>query len=279
MARLAWCTDIHLDFLSSRPNKIIDFINSIKNSGVDGVAITGDISTADQLAHHLGMLDQGLQLPIYFVLGNHDYFNGSIEGVRKAMHGLTNHSPYLKYMPTLPYVSVGSAAIVGHDGWYDGLNGDWKQSNFLMNDWAMILDYVNNGGGHSNLITRNHDLKKIVDKSQELALEGVQHIHDGIKAAVKYHKSIIVLTHVPPWQESHIFQGRVGDASAQPWFTSKMMGTMLEDASRSFPDVKFTVLAGHTHGKFDGQITNNIKCHVGGAEYGEPVVQSIIEIV
>ena len=62
-----------------------------------------------------------------------------------------------------------------------------------------------------------------------------------------------------------------------PWFTSKMMGDMLMDASKAFPQHTFTVFCGHTHGKFDGKITDNLSVHVGGAEYNKPGLQGTFE--
>lgn len=277
MARFAWCTDIHLDFIDT--NKTIAFINALRTQNIDGVLLTGDISIANLLPQHLGMIEAGLEVPIYFVLGNHDYFGSSIEDVRKEMKDLSNMSTHLKYLATTPYVALSSTtAVVGHDGWYDALYGDWKSGRFVMQDFLQIKDFVENGGGQGRFKNGFEDMNAIVTKAQELAMQGVQHVHDGIKAAVRYHKNIIVMTHFPPFEESHIHNGRVGAAYAQPWYTSKLMGDMLRQAATAFPAVRFTVLAGHTHGKFDGEIVKNMTCHVGGVEYGRPTMQSIVEV-
>jgi hypothetical protein len=101
---------------------------------------------------------------------------------------------------------------------------------------------------------------------------------NGIKAAARYHTVILVATHFPPFEESHIFEGQKGDAAHQPWYTSKMMGDMLRQAAQAYPKVRFEVFAGHTHGKADLQITNNMFVHVGGAEYYQPQLQTVINV-
>lgn len=279
MSKYAWCSDIHLDHLSSE-DQIVGFSEQLVSDNPTGIFITGDVSNAKQLVYHLSVMERIIQRPIYFVLGNHDYYGGDIEGVRKTMRELHNISPFLKYMPTLPYIGLSPVtAVVGHDGWYDALNGDWQKSRFIMSDWGYIHDFVPHSGGPKFLSVGNVAAKGgIVSLSRSLAHAGVMHVMDGIKSAVRYHKNVIVLTHFPPFAESHLHEGKMGDDHAQPWFTSKLMGDMLLDAARAYPGVNFTVLAGHTHGKYDGEFNKNLRVHVAGAEYGRPQLASSIEV-
>lgn len=279
MAKYAWCSDIHLDHLINEL-QIEEFANQLINDNPAGIFVTGDISNAKQLVYHLSVLERNTQRPTYFVLGNHDYYGGSIDDVRKSMRELSNISPFLKYMPTLPYLGLSpTTALVGHDGWYDALNGDWQKSRFIMSDWGYIHDFVPHSGGPRFLDVGNVAAKgAIVSLSRKLAHAGVMHVMEGIKSAVRYHKNVIVLTHFPPFAESHIHEGKVGDDYAQPWFTSKLMGDMMLDAARAYPNVNFTVLSGHTHGKYDGEFGKNLRVHVAGAEYGQPRLASMIEV-
>lgn len=269
MAQYAWATDIHLDFLGGDDQRLIQFAESLVAQNPTGVFLTGDLSTARELVYHLAAIERVVQRPIYFVLGNHDYYGSNIQDVRKAMHELTNVSPFLRYLPTMPYQPLSPAtAVVGHDGWYDAHYGDGVKSRFRMNDWRAIGDFIQVNGSQAT----------IIEKARKLAHEGVVHVQNGIKQAVRYHKNIIVLTHFPPFRESHIYEGKIGDDDAQPWFTSKMMGDMLLDASKSFPTHTFTVLAGHTHGRYSGRIAKNLQVEVGGAEYYRPQLQNLIEV-
>lgn len=269
MAKFAWATDIHLDHLGDDNQKLIQFGESLVKDGPTGLFLSGDLSVAKKLVYHLSALERIVQRPIFFVLGNHDYYGARIEDVRKTMRVLTNASPFLRYLPTIPYMALTpSTAVLGHDGWYDAMYGEWKTSSFGMTDWTAIHDFLAVNGNKATIVT----------EARKLAHEGVTHVQNSIKQAVRYHKNVIVLTHYPPFAQAHQHEGHQGEWNAAPWFTSKMMGDMLLDAAKAYPAVKFTVLAGHTHGKFDGQITNNLEVHVGGADYGHPILQGLIDI-
>lgn len=270
MTNLAWCTDVHLDFLQDQD--VINFAKQLIVQNPDGIVITGDISTAKHVVYHLSIIEKVVQRPVYFVLGNHDFYGGSIDEIRKEMKELTNMSQYLKYLPTVQYMPLTqTTAILGADGWYDGLNGNAKNSSMMLNDWTAIKEFakVSQGG---------YNRASIIDVAQKLAHESVLHMHGAIKSAVRYHNNLIIATHVPPFPETHIYAGKIGDAEAQPWFTSRMLGDMLLAASKAFPKVMFTVLAGHTHGKFSGKIADNLHVMVGGAEYRMPKLQETISV-
>jgi len=270
MSKFAWVTDCHLDHIDGDPNALIRFAESLVVHNPTGILITGDVSIAKKLVYHLSAVERIVQRPIYFVLGNHDYWGADTTQVRKAMHELTNVSPFLRYMPTMLYQAATAAtAVVGHDCWYDALWGDWQNSGFTMNDWTSMGDFVQ--------VNRNK--ATIVATAKKLAFDGVTHIHNGIKSAVRYHRNVLVLTHVPPFPQCHIGpDGQPGSQQAMPWYVSKMLGDMLMDASKSFPAVTFTVLSGHTHGKSTFQAAKNLIVHTGAADYGHPALQGLIEV-
>ena len=85
--RLAWATDVHLDFLSS--TEIDTFADRIAALSPDSVLLSGDISTAPRLDADLERLAGRLERPIFFVLGNHDFYGGSVQGVRSVARRLT----------------------------------------------------------------------------------------------------------------------------------------------------------------------------------------------
>lgn len=278
MTRYAWASDTHLDFLDSDEQRIVSFAERLVKDDPDGILLTGDISTGNRLIYHLSVLEHVVQRPILFVLGNHDYWDHTIENMRKQMKELSNMSSFIRYLPTSPYVALTpNTALMGHDGWYDAVNGNWKNSTMRMVDWIKIGEFAAHGRNMQYGLPP--DMPKIVEVSRKLATEGVAHLRTSIKAAVRYHKNIVILTHFPPFAESHMHEGKRGDDSAQPWFTSGLMGAMLLDAAQSFPEVNFTVLTGHTHGKFDGHIKKNLYVRVAGADYGSPALAGLIDIV
>jgi 3',5'-cyclic-AMP phosphodiesterase len=290
VAKYAFLTDIHLDCLT--PEKLEIFLTSLADStkDVDGFLLSGDISTAPLLEKHLRLLLEACNKSIFFCLGNHDFWYGSIKTLQKKMTALSRKSsldwPALYYVNAYQYLPLTpETAVVGHDGWYDGLYGDWKGSRFLMNDWFNIQEFNELTAGSRifcNSLGPRVDFdgkSRIVQYSQKLANEASVHVAKNIRRAVEDgYKNIIVLTHVPPWREAHIHEGKIGDEWAQPWFTSKLMGQSIEARSEKYPDVTFTVLCGHTHGRVDVTISDNITCRVGGADYIEPRVQFTLEV-
>lgn len=270
MTSYSWATDTHLDHLGNDQQKLIAFAQSLIAGNPAGIFLTGDISVAKNLVYHLQVIEKVVQRPIFFVLGNHDAWGADIATLNNGMKELTNSSQFLRYMPTMPYYALSpSTAVVGHGCWYDAQYGDWQNSSMAMVDWSAIHDFIPVKGNKAS----------IVGLARKLALEGVQHVHNGIKQAARLHKRIIVLTHYPPYPQAHLYQGKIGEPHAMPWYTCKYLGDVLTDASKAFPNVQFTVLAGHTHGKCDLQIAPNLTVHVGGAEYGAPLPQGMIEIL
>lgn len=91
MTRLAWLTDIHLEFLE--PDQRLAFVDHLAESVPDIVLVVGDTGIASNFASFLQIIERRLECPIYFVLGNHDFYRGSIAEVRAAAEKLTKSSP------------------------------------------------------------------------------------------------------------------------------------------------------------------------------------------
>ena len=72
--RVVWATDIHLNFL--RPQERSSFYTSIRAKEPDAVFVTGDIAEAPSLRILLDEMRKAVEVPLYFVLGNHDFFYG-----------------------------------------------------------------------------------------------------------------------------------------------------------------------------------------------------------
>src|SRR4051794_19629524 len=93
MKRLAWLTDLHLTFL--RQAGLRAFLESLPEA--DAYLITGDIGEAHDVTAHLrAFAERG---PVFFVLGNHDFYRGSIADVRAEVRGLCREVPNLRWMP------------------------------------------------------------------------------------------------------------------------------------------------------------------------------------
>src|SRR5688572_13250715 len=134
MKRVGWATDIHLNFLSNA--RIAAFCGEISNSEPDVFLIAGDISEAPSLEKHLRLVAEHLQLPIYFVLGNHDFYRSSVAEVRANARALGGN---LHWLPSAGVVALTeTTALVGHDCWGDGRLGNARQSPIVLNDFLLI---------------------------------------------------------------------------------------------------------------------------------------------
>jgi predicted phosphodiesterase len=77
---LAWLTDIHLDFVDAAGRAAL--AAAVGAERPDGVVVTGDIATAPTVLELLDELGAAIGAPLWFVLGNHDFYRGSIADVR-----------------------------------------------------------------------------------------------------------------------------------------------------------------------------------------------------
>lgn len=260
MARYAWLTDIHLDHLQDAQAKA--FIDHVASQNIDGILITGDIATAPRFIQYLAMFEAALQKPVLFVLGNHDYWGSTIEQCQKQAIDISSMSTFIKWAASTPYITLTqTTTLVGHDGWYDTLYASHPDFNMSMNDWSYTGDFVG----------KNKDT--IVSLSKELAHKATLSMMSSIKAATRYSRRLIVMTHVPP------FICHQCDNAGLSWFASRMMGDMLRQAAKAYPNVHFTVLAGHSHTAGTLEVDKNMICHVGAAEYGKPEIVKIIEVL
>ena len=91
MKRLAWITDPHLNFLDGKDAEA--FYSALAETPADVFAVTGDIGEAPNVAMFLNALDDHLERPIYFVLGNHDFYRDGFDSVRKKITGLCHGLP------------------------------------------------------------------------------------------------------------------------------------------------------------------------------------------
>ena len=96
--KLAWVTDIHLNFLEFADRKRLyqDIVETKSNA----VLISGDIAEAPTVSEILEEMAQHIAKPIYFVLGNHDYYQSSVANVRQKVIQLSQKNSSVKLTST-----------------------------------------------------------------------------------------------------------------------------------------------------------------------------------
>lgn len=265
MKRLAWITDPHLNFL--RPTRLEAFVSSLAAIQSDTFLLGGDIGEAPNLLGYLKALDTALARPIYFVLGNHDFYRSSIADVRAIVGALCRTRPHLHWLSTAGVVPLTSqTCLIGHDGWGDARFGDYWGLRVELSDFWLISDLA------------GLDPSRRLARLRELGDEAASHFRAVLPQALEHFQHVIVLTHVPPFRESCWYQGRISDDDWLPHFTCKAAGDVLREAMAARPDRQMTVLCGHTHGEGEAQVLPNLRVLTGGAAYGEPRVQRVLEV-
>ena len=265
--KLAWLTDIHLNFL--RPAARDAFLGMLADTEADAFVITGDIGEADDVAEYLTAIAGRVNRPVYFVLGNHDFYRGSIAGVRKKVRSLCSVTPNLHWLSDVNVVPlIDDACLVGHDGWGDGRFGDYHGSDVVLNDFGLIEEF----GGFEE--AKEERLAKL----QALGDEAAAHFRAVLPAALERFRHVIVATHVPPFREACWHEGKVSDDNWLPFFSCKAVGDALVEVMAAAPGRTMTVLCGHTHGGGLAQMLPNLRVFTGGAKYGRPEVQRVIAV-
>jgi 3',5'-cyclic-AMP phosphodiesterase len=263
--RLAWLTDIHLNFLNGSETN--HFLSAVQASEADAILLTGDIGESRNVTALLEKLDDAWQRPIYFVLGNHDFYGGSIAGVRAEVTALGRRRPHLVYLTAAEVISLtGKVGLVGDDGWADARLGNYVQSLVMMNDYRLIAELAP--------LTKEFRWPKL----KQLGDQAAEHIRRVLPEALDKYTEVILATHVPPLRDACWHEGQISNDEWLPHFTCKAMGDAILEIMRASPERKLTVYCGHTHSSGICTPLPNVTIYTGSAEYGLPSVQRVIEV-
>lgn len=265
MKRFAWLTDIHLNFLQLA--LCVEFLDYVNRQEIDGVVISGDIAEGRTLDTYLTLMDRRLSCPVYFVLGNHDFYYSSVAATRRQVESFCRSSNRLYWLSeglTIPLSDT--TALLGHEGWADGRAGGYFNSTVLMTDYLIIDELA-----QCDSLSRYRKLNELGD-------ECAMYLREHLPPALERFEHIILLLHVPPFREACWHEGRISDAEFLPHFTCQAAGDALTEIMGMYPSCRLTVLCGHSHGAGTVQIRDNLLVKTGGAVYGAPTIQEIIAV-
>jgi len=257
--RLAWATDIHLNFLT--PGEVERFGEAVAELGADAFLVTGDIAEASSLIPLLEDLAAASGQAGLFVLGNHDFYGGDVSDVRRRAQALPQSVGTWLGSGTVLDLG-GGLVLVGVDGWGDARHGDPERSPIKLNDFQLIGDL--RGGSHTRLI---ETLREMGDREAEQARRVLEDALGSDPSA------ILFATHVPPFRAACVYDGQPADDDWAPYFTCKAVGDVLVEFATAHPEVRMTVLCGHSHAAAQVQVLPNLEVRAGAAEYGAPRVE------
>lgn len=263
--RVTWLTDIHLSFNDYR--HAVDFVRRVDQDGGEAVLIGGDIGEALDLPDWLALFERHVNRPVYFVLGNHDYYGSSLRQTRAEVARISRSSDRIVWLGGASVLRLSrEVGLVGHGGWADGSLGDYAGSRLLLNDFLHIKDFI--GLGSAQRLSR----------MQTLAGEAASQIDHWLPHALRQFRTVVVLTHVPPFREACRHENLPMSEDALPFFACGRLGTVIRKHAQRFTSRRIVVLSGHTHCRAQVEILPNLIVCVGGAEYGQPEIQDLPEL-
>ncbi len=262
---LIWTTDPHLNHV--QVDAWSEWIKSIASHGAQGIVITGDISEGDDVVFQLRRLAETLNTPIFFVLGNHDFYGSSFAATRQAVIHACREHPLLHYLTDLAAIELERHAfLVGDDGWGDATIGDFDNSTIRLNDFPQIADF------------NDAPTAGWKDQLHALGAESAARLKQKLLALPAEAKQALILTHVPPFREACWYEGKTTDDNWAPFFVCGQLGTALKEVSALRPDCHYQVLCGHTHHAGIATIGPNLIVHTGAAVYGHPDLEGLVSL-
>ena len=265
MKKIGWTTDIHLSVCDEVTRH--RFYQEIRDANLDQLWLGGDIGEADNIEDLLSEMILAVGLPVSFVLGNHDFYFGSIQGVRKVADQLCDrfdHAVYLSHSSVQEITPT--VGLVGHDGWADGRIGNYETSMVMMHDYRHIEELAGLG---------KFERWKHMKEQGDLA---ARHLYEVLPVAMEKYDHVYLVTHVPPMREACWYDGQTADDEWAPHFTCKAVGDAILEIAARWSDTHLSVLCGHTHSSGVCQPASNILIYTDDAEYEHPRLNRILEL-
>jgi len=199
--KLAWITDPHLDHLEKKdPGALARLGSALDREHATHILLGGDISESRSFEEQLRCFSKACRRPVYYVLGNHDYYFGSVAEVRKRAAEL--EIPGVLWLPATGVVDLGGGtALIGHGGWGDAHRGDFEKF-VILTDYAAISDLAVTIDREDFWVKGFTKRKALVKKLRQLGREAAEVLRTDLENAVAEYRRILILTHVPPFTQT-----------------------------------------------------------------------------
>lgn len=264
--KIAWITDPHFDQCDI--GRLEQLIKDIKQKKCDGVLVTGDIAEKGTTGIYLQFLQRGLDLPVWFVLGNHDWYDISRQ---RGQEILGNYlSSDLVLLDHIQEIKLSKdTCLVGGENWWDAAFGN---TFGLIDGFVMGEDYQK----IEHIAPQTGD-KSPFERVRNLSGECSEKIIAKLVESFKKYDKVYLAVHVPPFREACVVGGIQIPNNWLNHFCDRGLGQKLVRLMDQHPDKKLKILSGHTHGKIKIKILDNLTIKVGKAKVGQPQIADIIE--
>lgn len=262
---LIWLTDLHLD--ATEEAVFQSLLDTLKELDPDLILVGGDTCNGHKALKYLSTISEIAQKPVHFVLGNHEFYHGSIIHIRKLVQHAAQTNRNLHYLTHENSIELTpTTALIGHDGWSDARAGDFLNSTVSLHDYTLIEEL------------KGLDKISLREKLYQLGTEASHDIQKKLKEVFQTYSNVIILTHTPPFQAACLYEKRISDDNWAPHFVCKAMGDMLANIMNANPSKQAIVLCGHAHQLADIAILPNLRVIVGESTLGSPQIQGLITV-
>jgi hypothetical protein len=121
---------------------------------------------------------------------------------------------------------------------------------------------------------RHLDQKSFFQKLNLLGDESADYFRKVLPRALSRYSNVLVGTHVPPYTQGVRYNDKGCVWNRQPFFANRAAGNCIygisKSFSKSFPNRRIQIYAGHTHSEASVMIRPNLSLRVAGARPGQP---------
>jgi predicted phosphohydrolase len=240
----------------------------LRQLNYDAAVVTGDISDAAGLSGHLRQIARACAPgPVFFVLGNHDFYGSGFAEVDAEMDALCRTVPNLHHLDGRAVIPLGNeVGLIGHRGWADARAGYGSGTVIDSPDRHRIAEFRGMGRPAAFGLMR------------ELGMESARRIRATLPLALSCHRHVVIATHVPPYAASVRRDGRPCAATHMPHFVNLSAGLAINSITRAYPGRHVTVLAGHSHEANTTRILHNLTARVASPCTRRPGLLPILSI-
>jgi predicted phosphodiesterase len=262
--KLLWATDLHLiDTTATDWSPLLCAVDD----QVEGLIVTGDIAESEQLLPAITSLADQMAVPIYFVLGNHDFYGSSIgETTRRVIHHVRGDDRLIYLSDSQPIKLALNTYLIGDDGWGDAVEGDYESSYVRLNDFKRIDDFCQLDPAQWKL--------KLMELGQQCAKRLKSKLDQVPDDAVE----LLIATHVPPFRDACWYEGKTTDDNWAPFFVCGSIGRVLRNFAKENPAIKLTVICGHTHHDGVAKMSENLTVYTGATTSRKPEIEAELTI-
>jgi len=122
------------------------------------------------------------------------------------------------------------------------------------------------------------DVCAIQGNLRRLGRAAARHFRRMLPLALTSYRHVWIATHVPPFTEAALFEGRQCGPLHLPHFSNISAGKAIRGISKAFRNRRVTVICGHTHCGADVADAHGVRVLAGTAKPGIPAVQRVFEV-